>query len=126
MSFSTHPEGRATLARSYRNLTVRQIRARLEGSLGEAERATAQAELLRRGADDGGPDTTFATGFAPTGDFDVGEVHSEPPTGMSNQAGGGAAALPTARRRWPVLALLVLMIAGALGWAIQARLIHLG
>src|SRR6201999_2536515 len=75
MSFSNNNEGRPTLVRSYRNLTVREIRARLEGPLGDAERVTAQAELLRRGADDdNGPDTTFITGFAPTGALDIGAV----------------------------------------------------
>jgi hypothetical protein len=59
------PAGRATLVRSYRNLSEREIRTRLNGPLGDAGRVTAQAELLRRGADDAAPDTTFVTGFAP-------------------------------------------------------------
>ena len=123
MSFSTNPDGRATLVRSYRNLSVREIRARLEGSLGDAERVTAQAELLRRGADDGGPDTTFVTGFAPTGTMDIGAVESEsePPADLSS---GELVARPP-RRVWPVVAVLLLGVAGALAWAMHAKLIRL-
>ena len=71
MSMPMPTEGRATLAHSYRNLSEREIRARLEGSMSEAERVTAKAELLRRNAGDNGPDTTLATGFAPTSTFDA-------------------------------------------------------
>jgi hypothetical protein len=125
MTFSTHPEGRATLARSYRNLSVREIRARLEGSLGEAERVTAQAELLRRGADDEGPDTNFVGAFEPTSAMDIGAVESEPapevlaPSGVD---GDGAARAP--RRLLPVV-VLALAIAGGLGWAFRAGLVRL-
>ena len=70
MSMPMPTEGRATLARSYRNLSEREIRAKLEGSMSDAERVTAKAELLRRNAGDNGPDTTLATGFAPTSAFD--------------------------------------------------------
>ena len=123
MSFSTHSEGRATLVRSYRNLSVREIRARLEGSLGDAERVTAQAELLRRGADDGGPDTTFVTGFAPTSASDIGAVESEsePPADFAS----GELVARSPRRVWPLLAMLLLGIAGALAWAMHAKLIRL-
>ena len=123
MSFSTNPEGRATLVRSYRNLSVREIRARLEGSLGDAERVTAQAELLRRGADDGGPDTTFVTGFAPTSASDIGAVESEsePPVDLAS----GELVARSPRRVWPLFALLLLGIAGALAWAMHAKLIRL-
>ena len=123
MSFSTNPEGRATLVRSYRNLSVREIRARLEGSLGDAERVTAQAELLRRGADDGGPDTTFVTGFAPTNASDIGAVESEsePPADLASEE---LVARPP-RRVWPLFALLLLGVAGALAWAMHAKLIRL-
>jgi hypothetical protein len=122
MSF-TNPEGRATLVRSYRNLSVREIRARLEGPLGDAERVTAQAELLRRGADDGGPDTTFVTGFAPTSASDIGAVESEsePPADF---AAASVASNPS-RRIWPLLAVLLLGLAGALAWAMHAKLIRL-
>jgi hypothetical protein len=125
MSLSTNPAGRATLVRSYRNLSVREIRARLEGPLGEAERVTAQAELLRRGADDDGPDTTFVTGFAPTGETDIGVVESEPPPEVLAKADGGdlQAANPP-RRAWPVVVVLVLAIAGVAGWAFHAGLIR--
>ena len=127
MSFSNNNEGRATLVRSYRNLTVREIRARLEGSLGDAERVTAQAELLRRGADDdSGPDTTFVTGFAPTNASDIGAVESEPPPEVLAEAGGVPAELgQPARRVWPLVLVLVLGAAGALAWAMHARLIRL-
>ena len=125
MSFSNNNEGRATLVRSYRNLTVREIRARLEGPLGDAERVTAQAELLRRGAgDDSGPDTTFVTGFAPTGAMDIGAVESEPPPEVLAEANGDD--VPAASRRvWPLLLALVLGVAGALAWAMHAKLIRL-
>ena len=125
MSFSNNNEGRATLVRSYRNLTVREIRARLEGPLGDAERVTAQAELLRRGAgDDSGPDTTFVTGFAPTGAMDIGAVESEPPPEVLAEANGDD--VPAASRRvWPLLFALVLGVAGALAWAMHAKLIRL-
>ena len=125
MSFSNNNEGRATLVRSYRNLTVREIRARLEGPLGDAERVTAQAELLRRGAgDDSGPDTTFVTGFAPTGAMDIGAVESEPPPEVLAEVNGDD--VPVASRRvWPLLLVLMLGVAGALGWAMHAKLIRL-
>ena len=125
MSFSNNNEGRATLVRSYRNLTVREIRARLEGPLGDAERVTAQAELLRRGADDdNGPDTTFITGFAPTGALDIGAVESEPPPEVLAEP--SSVDVPAASRRvWPLLLVLALGVAGALAWAMHAKLIRL-
>ena len=123
MSFSTNSEGRATLVRSYRNLSVREIRARLEGSLGDAERVTAQAELLRRGADDGGPDTAFVTGFAPTSTSDIGaiESESEPPGELPSH---GVVSGPS-WRVWPLFAAVLLGVAGALAWAMHAKLIRL-
>jgi len=128
MSFSNNSDGRATLARSYRNLTVREIRARLEGPLGDAERATAQAELLRRGADDdNGPDTTFVTGFAPTsagGDF--GSVESEPPPdALAEPSRDDPEVVRGGRRVWTIVLVLLLAAAGALGWAIHAKLVRL-
>jgi len=126
MSVSTNPEGRATLARSYRNLSVREIRARLEGSLGEAERVTAQAELLRRGADDDGPDTTFVGGFEPTSAMDIGAVESEPaPDALVPPGDDDAAAARPSRRVWPMVLMVVLAIAGGAGWALRAGLIRL-
>jgi hypothetical protein len=117
------PEGRATLVRSYRNMSVREIRARLEGLLPDAERVTAQAELLRRGADDGGPDTTFVSGFAPTSAIDFGSVESRPSPGALAESGDAQTepARP-ARRAWPIVLLLVLALAGGAGWALHAGL----
>ena len=125
MSFSTHPEGRASLARSYRNLSVREIRARLEGSLGEAERVTAQAELLRRGADDDGPDTTFVGDFEPTSAMDIGAVESEPAPEVPAPSGVDGDGAPRAPRRLLPVVVLALAIAGGLGWAFRAGLVRL-
>ena len=112
-------EGRATLARSYRNLSEREIRARLDGTMSDAERVTAKAELLRRNAGDDGADTTFATGFAPTSAFD----EPAPPGGDAALAAGTPASGRGARA-WPWLLLVVVAAAAALGWAYRARLIH--
>ena len=112
-------DGRATLARSYRNLSERQIRAKLEGPLSDAERVTAKAELLRRGAGDDGEDTTFATGFAPTSASDIGAVESE--VGPDDDA-------PAARkpaRFWPIVIVLAVAIAGGVAWAMHAKLFRL-
>ena len=120
MSMPKPTEGRATLAHSYRNLSEREIRAKLEGTMSDAERVTAKAELLRRNAGDNGPDTALATGFAPTSTFDVGAAEGEAAT---------AAALDGGSRRgraWPWAVLLVAASLAALGWAIHARLVHLG
>jgi hypothetical protein len=117
MSMPMPTEGRATLAHSYRNLSEREIRSRLDGPMPEAERVTAKAELLRRNAGDNGPDTTLATGFAPTSAFDV-----APPEGGAE---GGASAGAARARAWPWVLLFVAASGAALGWAIHARLIHL-
>ena len=119
MSSPMNNDGRATLVRSYRNLSEREIRARLDGPLSDAERVTAQAELLRRGAGDDAPDTTFVTGFAPTGAMDIGAVESE----VEPEA--TAAAAPAPRRAWPIVVVLVLVVAGAVAWAMHAGLIRL-
>jgi hypothetical protein len=117
------PEGRATLVRSYRNMSVREIRTRLEGLLPDAERVTAQAELLRRGADDGGPDTTFVSGFAPTSAIDFGSVESRPaPEALAESGDAQTVPAPAARRVWPIVLLLVLATAGGAGWALHAGL----
>jgi hypothetical protein len=120
MSTPMPTEGRASLARSYRNLSEREIRAKLESPMSDAERVTAKAELLRRKAGDNGPDTTLATGFAPTSAFDL-----VAPEGEVAASGAGDG---TARRAsvWPWLLLLVGASAAALGWAIHAKLVHLG
>ena len=116
MSMPKPTEGRATLAHSYRNLSERDIRARLDGPMSEAERATAKAELLRRHAGDNGPDTTLATGFAPTSTFDV-----SPEGGATDDASAGAGRA----RVWPWVLLLMAVSVAALGWAIHARLIRI-
>jgi hypothetical protein len=120
MSMSMPTEGRATLARSYRNLPEREIRARLEGPMPEAERVTAKAELLRRHAGDNGPDTALATGFEPTSAFD----EQAAAVGDAPLADGVSA--PGGRSAWPWLLLLMAASIGALGWVIHARLAHLG
>jgi hypothetical protein len=117
MNSNPTSDGRATLAHGYRNLSVREIRARLDGPLSDNERVTAKAELLRRGADDDGPDTTLATGFAPTSSIDIGLVESE----MAPDAPEGSG---VSRPLWPLVALLLLGAAGALAWAMHAKLIH--
>jgi hypothetical protein len=120
MSLPKPTEGRATLARSYRNLSEREIRAKLEGPMSDAERVTARAELLRRNADDNGPDTTLATGFAPTStlEADAGD----------GDAAGGAALEGRGRRgsAWPWVVLMVGGTLAALAWAIHARIVHVG
>ena len=123
MSSPMNNDGRATLVRSYRNLSEREIRARLDGPLSDAERVTAQAELLRRGAGEDAADTTFVTGFAPTGAMDIGAVESE--VAPEELAADGAAAARPSRRVWPVVVALVLAVAGALAWAMHAKLIRL-
>ena len=126
MSLLSSSQGRASLARNYRNLSEREIRARLEGPLGDAERVTAQAELLRRGAGDDAPDTTFVSGFQPTSAMDIGAVESEPPPEVLAEASGVASEVTQpAHRVWPLVVVLVLGAAGALGWAMHARLIRL-
>jgi hypothetical protein len=124
MSPRPSSQGNASLARSYRNMSEREIRARLDGeTLSEIERVTAKAELLRRGADDDSPDTTFVSGFQPTSAMDIGAVESqsEPPSEETDIAPGS----PSRRRVWPVLAVVALGIAGGLAWAWYAKAIHL-
>ena len=118
MSMPMPTEGRATLARSYRNLSEREIRARLVGAMSEAERVTAKAELLRRSAGDNGPDTTLATGFAPTSAFDL--VTPEGGDVLVDGVPAGAARA----RAWPWVLLALAVSVAALGWAIHAKLVH--
>ena len=120
MSMPKPGEGRATLARSYRNLSEREIRAKLEGTMSDAERVTAKAELLRRNSGDNGPDTTLATGFAPTSSFDVDSPAGDAANAVVQDGG--------ARRgsAWPWVLLVAAAAVAALGWAFHARLIHLG
>ena len=118
MTLTTPTDSRATLAHGYRNLSVHEIRARLDGPLSDNERVTAKAELLRRGADDDGPDTTLATGFAPTSAIDIGAVESE--MGPDPDAD----ATPTSRT-WPLVLAAVLAVAGGLAWAVHARWLRL-
>ena len=119
MSMPMPTEGRATLARSYRNLSEREIRAKLEGQMSDAERVTAKAELLRRNAGDDGADTAFATGFAPTSAFD-----DAAPQGGEAALAGEAPAAARGARAWPWVLLLMALAVGALGWAMRARLLH--
>ena len=119
MSMPMPTEGRATLARSYRNLSEREIRARLDGRMSDAERVTAKAELLRRHAGDDGADTTFATGFGPTSAFDE-AVPEGGGVALAAAAPAGAARI----RVWPWVLLLVAASLAALGWAIHAKLIR--
>jgi hypothetical protein len=120
MSMPMPTEGRATLARSYRNLSEREIRAKLESPMSDAERVTAKAELLRRNAGDDGADTTFATGFAPTSAFDEAMA-----AGGDAVAAAGTPATGRRARVWPVVLLLMVVLVAALGWAIRAKLVHL-
>ena len=124
MSLLSPPQGGASLARSYRNLSEREIRARLDGeTLSEIERVTAKAELLRRGAGDDAPDTAFVSGFQPTSAMDIGAVESEsePPA----ESGIDAPRPVPPRRLWPVLAVVLLGFAGGFAWALHAGAIHL-
>lgn len=124
MSLLSPPQGGSSLARNYRNLTEREIRARLDGeTLSEIERVTARAELMRRGAGDDAPDTAFVSGFQPTSAMDIGAVESEsePP---AEPGIDGPRPAPT-RRLWPVLVVLALGVAGGLAWAVHANAIHL-
>ena len=120
MSMPKPAEGRATLARSYRNLSEREIRAKLEGAMSDAERVTAKAELLRRNSGDNGPDTTLATGFAPTSAFDIDTPAGDVATAIALEGG--------ARRgsAWPWVLLVAAAALAALGWAFHAKLIHAG
>ena len=125
MSLISSSQGRASLARDYRNLTERQIRARLDDdSLGEIERVTAKAELLRRGAGDDAPDTAFVSGFQPTSAMEIGAVESEsePP---AEEPTDDLFDREPSRRVWPIVGLLVLGLAGALAWALHAKLIRI-
>ena len=120
MSMPKPTEGRATLARSYRNLSEREIRAKLESPMSDAERVTAKAELLRRNAGNNGPDTTLATGFSPTSAFDETPAPADAvfDDGLSKGRRGG--------RAWPWVLLLMAASIAALGWAIHAKLVHIG
>lgn len=124
MSLLSPPQGGASLARSYRNLSAREIRARLDGeTLSEIERVTAKAELLRRGVGDDAPDTAFISGFQPTSSMEIGAVESEsePPA----DDGAVVARKAPRRRVWPVLAVLLLGLAGGFAWAVHAKAIRL-
>jgi hypothetical protein len=125
MSLLSSSQGRASLARDYRNLTERQIRARLDDdSLGEIERVTAKAELLRRGAGDDAPDTAFVSGFQPTSAMEIGAVESESEPPAEDPTGDLFARKPT-RRPWTIVAVLALGLAGALAWALHVKLIRI-
>ncbi len=71
---SPPPIRRVTLAQGYRDLSEKQIRAKLEGALTDVERVIAQAELLRRGAGEEFHDTAPGSRFAPTSSLDLVEA----------------------------------------------------
>ena len=114
MNITPPTEGRASLARSYRNLSEREIRTKLDGTLGDAERATAKAELLRRGAGSDAVDTKLATGFLPTSAFDIDEAAS--PESGADEPGRGRG------RVWLVVAGVVVAVAVAAAWVLRAQL----
>ena len=116
MTNPTPADGRATLVRSYRNMSEREIRRRLQGPLSEAERVTARAELLRR--EDNGPDTTFVTGFAPTGAFDL---ESEADLAALAEQDGAAAGRG---HGWLWAGAGLVVVSGALAWAWRTGLLH--
>lgn len=124
MSLLSPPPGGASLARSYRNLTEREIRSRLDGeTLSEIERVTAKAELLRRGAGDDAPDTAFVSGFQPTSAMDIGAVESESEPPAAETTGDLFTRAPS-RRVWPIVLVFALGIAGGLAWAWQAKVLR--
>jgi hypothetical protein len=126
VSLISPSQGGASLARSYRNLSEREIRARLDGeTLSEIERVTAKAELLRRGAGDDAPDTAFVSGFQPTSAMDIGAVESESEPPADPEPGFAAPRSAPSRRLWTVMAVLLLGLAGGFAWALHARAIHL-
>jgi hypothetical protein len=113
------PARRATLAASYRGRSEVEIRALLEGELGESERVVARAELLRRGLGSDAQDTAPATGFEPTGIADPQAPDLAPaPASVARDA----AAPRGGRRTWKILGalVLVLLVAGALALAQRA------
>lgn len=119
MNIPAPVEGRISLSRSYRNLSEREIRAKLEAPLSDAERVTAKAELMRRGAGEEAGDTALATGFAATSSLDIGVVESQSTDIEQPQP----ARSPS--RLWAVVLALLAVVAGALTWAVHARLIRL-
>lgn len=127
MSLLSPPQGGASLARNYRNLTEREIRVRLDSeTLSEIERVTAKAELLRRGAGDDAPDTAFVSGFQPTSAMEIGAVESESEPPADESTGELVAPRPQ-RRLWPIVLVLVLVlgVAGGLAWAVHAGLLRI-
>jgi len=126
LSLLSPSQGGSSLARNYRNLTEREIRARLDAeTLSEIERVTAKAELLRRGAGDDAPDTAFVSGFQPTSAMDIGAVESESEPPAEEAAAAPTPAPASSRRLWSVLLVLALGIAGGLAWAVRIRAIRL-
>ena len=108
------PARRLSLAANYRDRSETDIRARLEGELGDAERVVARAELLRRGLGSDAQDTAPATGFEPTVLPDPAAVELPPAldTAADAPARGG--------RGWKVAAgALVLATVGALALAMR-------
>jgi hypothetical protein len=120
MNIPSPTEGRASLSRSYRNLSERDIRAKLDAPLSDAERVTAKAELLRRGAGDEAGDTALATGFEPTSAL-----------GLDVAGGDGAASqevhapAPGRRRLWLAVGGTLLGVVLVAAWAMRSKLAHI-
>ena len=108
------PARRLSLAANYRDRSETEIRARLEGELGDAERVVARAELLRRGLGSDAQDTAPATGFEPTAFPDP--VAAETPAARATEADAPA----RGGRSWKIVAgALVLATVGALALAMR-------
>jgi hypothetical protein len=109
------PARRTTLAANYRDRSETEIRARLDGELGDSERVVARAELLRRGLGSDAQDTAPATGFEPTALPDPAAAEAallSVPTPADAPTRGG--------RTWKIVAgLLVLATVGALVLAMR-------
>ncbi|MEP6505727.1 MAG: hypothetical protein ABJD97_20505 [Betaproteobacteria bacterium] len=108
------PARRMSLAANYRDRSETEIRARLDGELGDAERVVARAELLRRGLGSDAQDTAPATGFEPTAFPEP--VEAEPLLAVS----ADAQASSRGGRTWKIVAvLLALSTVGALALAMR-------
>ena len=120
MSMPMPTEGRASLARSYRNLSEREIRARLDGpmSRGRARHRqgrTAAPQRRRR---------RRPTPRSPPASSRPARWTSAPPRASAPSPADAAVGAPAPRRAWPGCAAGG-GVAGGLGWAIHARPIRL-